>query len=153
MIIGLVALTSTVSCTKEDRNADRNVMDASIAGEWQLTEIKAEGIVISEGLESYLAINADGRFELYQKSGTQTIRFDKFTGTCSYQEGLLSGTYSDGEPWASRYRVTFEEDTLVLTSYNLLEIKKYEKTSIPEDVKENANTITKSGDILCIPIL
>lgn len=148
----------TVSCENPDMEMTGNetetvTIDQSLTGEWELQEILAEGTLVSEGLKCYLLINADGTFELYQQSGTQSLRFDRFTGTCTYEDNLLSGVYSNGMPWGAKYTVSIDADILVLKSYNLLEVQKYKKAAIPEDVKENCNTDTRAEACPCNPIL
>ena len=152
IIIGIAAMVIVpASCQKEEQAV---TMDPSLVGEWHLTEITAEGIVVSEGIDCYLLIASDCTFELYQQSGTQTIRYEKYTGTCTYENEILSGYYSNGKPWGGKYLVSANGENLTLSSYNLLEVQKYKKAVIPEDVKKNANAVhTKSGDILSSPIL
>jgi len=151
LIMSAALIGVAASCQKEDGTS--GLIDSAISGEWHLTEILAEGTVVSEGLDSYLLINMDGTFELYQKSGTQTIRYDRFTGTCTYEDNLLSGVYSNGNPWGSRYTVSLSGNMMTLSSFNLLEVQKYERKAIPENIKKEANTITRSGAVLCAPIL
>ena len=154
IFIGFAAILGlTVSCEKPDMDIETATIDPSITGEWHLQEILAEGTLVSEGLDCYMLINTDGTFELYQKSGTQSLRFDRFTGTCAYENNILSGVYSNGKPWGSKYTVSIEGDILILKSFNLLEVQKYKKTTIPEDVKTNCNTDTRAGAYLCDPIL
>lgn len=151
LIVSATLVGVAASCQKEDGTS--GIIDPAIAGEWHLTEILAEGTLVSEDLDSYLLINIDGTFELYQKSGSQTFRYDRFTGTCAYEDNLLSGVYSNGQPWGSKYSVSLAGDMMTLLSFNLLEVQKYQKMAIPESVKKDANTITRSGAVLCAPIL
>lgn len=152
IIVGMVVLaTLSTSCQKEEQI---QTIDQALVGEWHLTEIKAEGIIINEGLDCYLLIASDCTFELYQQSGTQSVRFEKYTGTCSYVDGLLTGVYNNGKPWGGKYIVDAQGNTLTLSSYNLLEVQTYERKDIPEDVRKNAHEIyTKSGDHFGTPIL
>ena len=104
----------------------------------------------------YLCINADCTFELYQKSGTQSERYEKYTGTCSSENGILSGVYSNGKPWGSKYTFsfTFIVDGMILKSYNLIEVQQYYKVTIPEKVKAEATLVnTKSAVSTGNPIL
>ncbi len=142
---------ASASCQKEEQIL---TMDPALVGEWHLTEIQAEGVIVNEGIDCYLLISSDCTFELYQQSGTQNVRYERYTGTCSYTDGLLTGVYSNGKPWGGKYLVETKGETLILSSYNLIEVQTYKKTTIPEDVKNNANTIhTKSGNLLGTPIL
>lgn len=146
------ALAAFAGCEKSDIKIDLAV-DPELVGEWMLTETVAEGCIITDIPSIYLCINADGSFELYQKSGTQSLRYDKFTGTCSTSDGLLKGTYSTGQPWASVWEYSFTPGGMQLQSFNLLEIDSYERVEIPEDVRKNANEISAKSACDATPIL
>ena len=129
-------------------------IDSHLVGEWKLNEIISEGYNNHDVPEIYLCINADCTFELYQKSGTQSIRFDKFTGTCYTEDGLLTGVYSSGKEWASKWEYFPTVAGITLKSFNLLEENRYVKTESPSEVKENANLVdTKSAYAVSTPIL
>lgn len=149
----LMALTW--SCQKsESGDSNGHGLDMEIVGDWHLSETMSEHNPDIEMPDVYLRINPDGSFELYQKSGTQSLRHDLFTGTCSTKDGILSGTYSSGHPWASKWEYEFVIDGMILTSFNLLEVNRYVRTEIPEDVIKNANRAeTRSSCRSCTPIL
>ncbi len=153
IIIGLAALVfATVSCQKEV-SADKTI-DSAVVGQWHLFGAKAEGESIMQGIDIYLCINADGSFELYQKSGTQEERYDLYTGTCYTQNGILTGVYSDGKPWGGKYTYARTIDGILLKTTNNLEEQKYLSCQIPAQVRENANLInTKSASAAGSPIL
>ena len=146
------ALAAFAGCEKSDIKIDLAV-DPELVGEWMLTETVADGCVISDIPSIYLSINADGTFELYQKSGTQSVRYDKFTGGCHTSDGLLKGVYSTGQPWASAWEYSFTQTGMLLQSFNLLEIDLYDRVEIPEDVRKNANEITAKSACDATPIL
>ena len=141
-----------VSCNKSETDVQKHLAQ-ELVGEWHLTEAAAEGVVITSDIDIYLAINSDCTFELYQTSGSQSVRYDKFTGICQSSGDILYGEYNSGEPWASRYTFKIDEDILTLKSYNRLEEQKYVKAEIPADIKDNANVITKSAAATLAPIL
>ena len=157
--MGLAALAGlTASCDMlEDGGADNGTVnrtvDTSVVGEWHLSSMTSEGNSDMEMPDIYLRINQDGTFELYQKSGTQALRHDKFTGTCYTRDGILYGKYSTGEAWASKWEYSVTADGLTLRSFNLLEINIYIKTAIPDDVVENAYEIYAKSQGSCTPIL
>lgn len=142
---------ATVSCQKET-STDKTV-DQVVVGEWHLASAKAEGVSILQDVDIYLCIHADCSFELYQKSGTQEIRYDLFTGTCFTEGGVLTGVYSDGKPWGGVYTYTKTSDGLLLKTTNNLEEQSYVGCQIPAEVKENANINTKSVSVSGSPIL
>ena len=151
ILIGFAALiAAAASCTKEDAIPMQSV-DSALATEWQLVETKAEGTVVAEEMSVYLCINLDGTFELFQKSPDQTVRYDKYTGTCTSKDGILTGVYSDGTSM-NKWMYTCTAESLTLQSYNLVEVQKYKKATIPAEVRENAN-ITKSDAANGCPIL
>ena len=153
IFIGLAALvTAAASCQKEETAAKQEI-DQDLAAEWELIETKAEGTVVAADMSVYLCINTDGTFELFQKSAGQTVRYDRFTGKCWSADGIVNGTYSDGTGWASKWMYSFTADGMTLQSYNLLEVQKYKKTTIPAEVRNNANDITKSEAASGSPIL
>lgn len=122
------AIVCAVSCRKEEKkinNAD------TIIGEWHCTP---------EGLEAdiYVAFDADGEFELYQKVGEGRHRH--YWGTYGIEGNTLSGTYSDGDPWGSSYSMEFVSDgEMKLTALNGSdEVTTYLREDIPAEVKENA---------------
>ena len=154
ILIGLAALVATaVSCKKEEVVV-KNEIDQALVAEWELLETKAEGTVVAADMSVYLCIDGDGTFELFQKSAGQTVRYDRFTGNCWSADGIVNGTYSDGTGWASKWMYSFTAEGMTLQSYNLLEVQKYKKTTIPAEVRENANDVlTKSEAASGCPIL
>ena len=151
ILIGLAALVAVAaSCSKEDATPQAGI-DSALEGEWELVETKAEGTVVGQGMSVYLCIHPDGTFELFQKSPEQTVRYDKYTGNCTTKDGILTGVYSDGSSM-SKWMYSCTGENLTLQSFNLLEVQKYKKTTIPADIRENAN-LTKSGAAEGCPIL
>ena len=153
IIIGLAALMlAAVSCQKDD--SAQKVLDPTVVGEWHLVAAKAEGVSILKNVDIYLCIKEDSTFELYQKSGTQKHRYDLFTGTCHIENGVLTGVYSDGQPWGGKYTYAKTIDGILLKTTNNIEVQKYRSCQIPEAVRANANIIdTKSAFTAGSPIL
>ena len=130
------------SCEKVE--IETNNIDGAVAGVWELTEASAEGKPIDQ-YEVFLHLAPEGHFELYQKSGTQT-RYDLFTGTYTTENGIINGVYSDGKPWGGKYTYTVSDENLTLESFNLLEVQKYKRSALPDEVIDNANAVvTKAG--------
>ena len=155
-IVNIFAAFAVIVCAAAscEKNTDlERYVAAELIGEWHLTEATAEGVVISSDMDIYLKISGDCTFELYQKSGSQSVRYDKFTGTCECNGNILTGEYSSGVAWASKYTYNATDGSLVLKSYNRLEEQKYQKAEIPAQVKDNANIITKSAASVLAPIL
>ena len=151
-------ITAVAGCQKMENEKVENEtvtsIDNHLVGEWKLSVMISEGFNNPDVPEIYLCINSDCTFELYQKSGTQSVRFDKFTGTCYTENGLLIGVYSSGEKWASKWEYFTTLAGITLKSFNLLEENRYVKTEIPAEVRENANVVdTKSAYAASTPIL
>ena len=136
------------SCQKEDQAP---TLDKALVGTWHLTGTFVEGTELDADLiDVYLVLNSDCTFEIYQKSGSQTDRYDVYTGTCTAEDGVLNGTYASGDSWGSAYKYRVSGSSLTLSSLDLMEEQEYEKTTLPEDIK--VNTDTKSAEAAA-PIL
>ena len=79
-----------------------------LVGEWHHHSGYEDGSVA----DVYVAFERDGSFRLYQLIGEGRYTF--YSGSWSFEGGLLSGTYEDGCAWASSYRVEFLQDALLL---------------------------------------
>lgn len=106
----------------------------------------------------YLELGTD-RFTLYQQIGNLTSAgYVSYTGTCrmtadSENGTILSGTYSDGEPWAHSYRVESMTDTeLRLVSLDEQIESVYERVVIPDYVKEAPVTLPSRSESV-LPLL
>ena len=145
ILIGLAALVAVAASCKKEEVTTPSEIDSALVGEWQLVETKAEGTLVAEDMSIYLSIETNGAFELFQKSADQTVRYDRYTGTCTSKDGIFTGVYSDGKE-LNKWMYSFTSEGLVLQSYNLLEVQKYKKVEIPADVRENANSILTKSD-------
>ena len=143
-----VAICFTAACQKEEV---KDIVDSAIIGEWHLSTVEVDGAVQKYSYDVYFAINNDGTFELYQKSGTQT-RYTKFTGTCKSEGNQLSGVYSSGTPWGTSYTALVSGGMLVLTTADGVEVQEYTKESLSQEEKLAANISTRSMDEIA-PIL
>ena len=136
------------SCQKEEQGP---ALDKALVGTWHLAETVVDGETLDSKLaDVYLVLNSDCTFALYQKTGSQTDRYDLFTGECSSKDGILSGTYASGDSWGSSYKYKVSGASLTLTSSDLMEEQIYDKESLPEGIKVNADT--KSTETT-VPIL
>lgn len=148
-----VMVIAAVSCSKPDFDLPAKTVDQKLVGEWHLVGMKADGEYVGQDTDVYLAISEYGSFELYQKTGSQAVRYDRYTGNCWTEDGILTGVYSDGKPWGARYEYAKTIDGFTLKSYNLLEDQKYVKTVIPEEVRTNANPVGTKSAASGTPIL
>lgn len=151
-IIIVLAAAVCMSCTKEDIVEIRQMEPAAV-GEWHLIEETCEGQDVPTLAEVYLCIKSDCTFELYQKTGTQT-RFFLYTGSCYSEDGNLIGEYSDGTAWGSAYQVTYDDDRLILSSKDKMGKMIFEKKSLADEEKKNADIALRSSQNgFVLPIL
>jgi hypothetical protein len=98
--------------------------------------------------EVYIDFKADYSFEIYQKVGEG--RFRRYDGTYAVAEDIVTGEYSDGEDWGCSYTASFEADgeVLVLTAdeKGRGEVCRYEKASLDQKEKDEADVVTKADD-------
>ena len=154
IITGLaVMVMAAVSCSNQDMELPAKTVDPALVGEWHLAGMKADGEYIGQDTDVYLVISEYGSFELYQKTGSQEMRYDRYSGNCWTEDGILTGVYSDGKPWGSRYEYAKTFDGFLLKSYNLLEEQKYVKAVLPEEVRTNANPVGTRSAASGSPIL
>lgn len=127
------------SCQKE---APAPSLDSSLVGQWHLVSIMADDTELDNSLmDIYLVLNSNQTFELYQMTGNQESRYDLYTGTCTSEEGILSGIYANGSSWGTEYEYEVTGgSTLTLTSSDGQETQVYEKSSLPEGMKVNHDT-------------
>ena len=143
IILTITAVCIAVSCQKEDQAP---TLDKALVGTWHLAETTVDGTELEEkAADVYLVLNADCTFALYQKTGSQSDRYDLYTGVCSAEDGILSGTYESGDSWGSSYKYKVTGNTLTLKSSDNLEEQVYTKASLPTNIK--VNTATKVEDL------
>lgn len=153
LFAGIMALLCMTSCSKETSDTEpARKVSANVTGQWHLIEELCEGIQVKDGADVYLYVNADCTFELYQKSGTQT-RFTRYEGICYSDGDRLIGEYSDGTPWGAEYSVSFDGEHMILKSHDKLSIQRYEKKSMSEEDRNNADMAVKSASDIILPKL
>lgn len=106
-----------------------------LAGEWMLSSWA--GATSMSG-KIYMELTDQNQFTLYQNIDTQGFR--QFRGTYSLLgvEGttVLLGSYDDGTPLQDDYKVEVEGDRLTLTAQLSGDVSVYERTTIPDWVKD-----------------
>lgn len=125
-IIYLLVLVGVLAACKPEAE----VLD--ISGEWRLTDMTLTKSVQlgDQTIEIYIAFKQDNTFDLWQFLGAG--RYEKFTGTWTLAEDILTGKYSDGSQWGNVYRVSLKNDTLTLeATENSSDVYTYTRTTIP----------------------
>ena len=128
----LAAVLMIAGCKKDGGKS----LDQTILGEWHSTSTSVNGDI-------YLSFSEDKTYELYQKIGEGAYRL--YRGTWNIEEGILTGKYNDGEPWAASYDASVQDKTLTLTSKNdAAEVSTYTACEIPEEVRTGCEVVVKS---------
>lgn len=129
-----VAIIALVGCEKEGGKDQEHT--CVVCGQWRGEELSAEvGI--------YMDFLCNGTFELYQKLDNGV--FELRRGKWNLEAGELSGTYNDGEAWATSYKATVSEETLTLVAQSEGgETNRYKKCEIPAAIKDNCEVIVRS---------
>lgn len=149
-IFGLVLLSvlTVVSCSKKADDGDDGEVTLLSDG-WKLVSWNGHTEIAGS---IYLQLESDGTFALYQQVGDlATAGYRKFTGTYRIEDDeatgqVMSGTYSDGTPWAASYLLesrTSEELRLRALPENIVSV--YARIVIPEYVKLSPVTVSSRG--------
>ncbi len=133
-----------VACGGSSENDVDSYDYTKISAEWKLTEWAD----MPADMDVYIAFETNQTFTMYQQ--TETVRFVKYNGTYSVKGDVISGKYSDGKPWGSSYILSFKGESMTLVSKtDVAEVNVYTKTTIPAEVKEEAesNVASKSNEV------
>lgn len=145
-IFAIVAL-ALVGCEKKPNSGNNNNngntgADVEFVGEWKLMEWNNE---VPEFMV-YIAFNKDNTFEIYQQ--VWSLDYELFKGTYKVSGDIVTGTYDNGNVWASGYKYAVEKGKLMMYSQENQSVKSvYEKCEIPEEVKTEATT-TRSSEVV-----
>ena len=145
----IVLLGLTTACSKEPA---AKTLDGALVGEWHKIEVLYDGEETEIPVDVYLVLNKDCTFVLYQKFlGTNDKdqdaqdRYTRFTGTCKFENNVLSGTYASGKDWNESYYAEVVGDQLQLTTSDYLEVQTYRKEALSATEKANAAISTKAA--------
>uniref|UniRef100_UPI00405755F4 hypothetical protein n=1 Tax=Alistipes sp. TaxID=1872444 RepID=UPI00405755F4 len=109
--------------------------EGKICGEWVMTKHADKETEI----QVYIAFNEDSSFDLYQR--VYSVVWLHYKGTFTLEGTTLSGVYSDGKAWGSRYTVSYAEapNRIRLTSLdNKSEVAIYTEQAIPEYILDES---------------
>lgn len=129
-----VALLLFTGCREKDE------VQHSIVGEWHFSDEES-----GQDIDIYVSFSIDFTFEMYQKIGEGAHRYYK--GAYEVDRDYVTGTYSDGTPWASDYYVSFHEGDMIMKSaqdegYSIT----YKREKIPAEVRDHCVVATKSSE-------
>lgn len=139
--VALASLALLSGCSKSDDgggNGGGNG-DGSVIGQWHLVSWSA-----LSSADVYLSFSETGAFEIYQR--VYSPSYVHYNGSYSFDKGVLSGLYSDGNPWGSSYKVTFQSNgtQMTLTSATSSgDVAVFVQSTIPDEIL--------SGDLTSSP--
>lgn len=99
----------------------------AIAGTWHLTLWSGS----EPSFQVYMSITEEGSLTLWQR--IDSYSWEVFSSVVNYENGMISGVYSDGVVWADSYIVSMEDDAMTWTSvYDSTDVSTYTRESLPE---------------------
>lgn len=136
------------SCETPDNggtgNGGGNSVAKDIVDEWALVSWSDTDPVFNV----YVDFNEDGTFEMYQQ--VYSLTYELYSGNYAVMDGVLNGSYYDGEAWKCGYTATVDVDENGVKRLTLLSQEEpnitsiYTAKAIPEEVKVEA-TETRSA--------
>lgn len=113
-LLGLIL--SSASCNSGLIDPKEIKKKTNVVGNWELIDITKSVQIGDATIVVYIEFRENFTFSLSQQMGTG--RFKSYSGTYAVEEGILSGKYSDGTPFATTYKVERNENILNLTTQN-----------------------------------
>jgi hypothetical protein len=99
----------------------------ALAGDWHLTQWR--GSVPS--FDVYLSITEDGVVTLYQRMDSRL--WETYYSSVSFDQGIISGVYTDGVSWGASYYVTAEGDTMTwIDTADSGDVSVYTRCTLPD---------------------
>lgn len=148
ILAATIAILAIASCKKNNPIQDEEWSSVgSVTGTWHMSSWT--------GLTSadiYVSFNDNGTFDLYQRLYSPV--YEHLTGSWTLNEGLLSGTYEDGEPWHADYNVLIRStgNEMILTAtYNADDKATYVKAEIPDEILSGDLCLKSEGNAATAP--
>lgn len=110
--------------------------EGTVVGSWHLLSWNT-----LSAADVYVSFDAAGRFDLYQR--LYTPLYEHYTGSYTYIDGRLAGTYDDGEPWGGTYLVSFASggQRMTLTrDTDAEDVALFGQASIPDEIRSEATS-------------
>lgn len=115
ILVSLILFSACGNNKKPDPAVEKQ--KTNVVGSWELMDIVTKSPQIGDAtIVVYLEFKEDSTFTLSQQIGEG--RFKNLEGTYEVQNGILSGTYSDGTTFGTQYKVERTENILNLTTQN-----------------------------------
>ena len=104
-----------------------NADTSDIAGDWHLTQWRGS----EPSFDVYLSITDNGVVSLFQRLTTH--EWQTFFSAVGYENGVISGEYTDGVKWGSSYYVEVNGDSMTWTSTtDNSDISVYTRCTLPD---------------------
>lgn len=140
--VAFASLALMAGCSKSDGDGNNNDKKedgkGTVVGQWHL--VSWSNLTAAD---VYLSFTETGAFEIYQR--VYSPEYVHYDGTYAYDNGVLSGIYSDSKSWASNYNVSFNADgtQMKLTSVTSSDdVSVYEQATIPDEILSGELTST-----------
>jgi hypothetical protein len=112
----------------------------ALAGDWHL--VKWRGA--EPGFDVYLRITEDGVVSLFQR--IESRLWSTYFSTVAYENGVISGVYTDGVAWGDTYYVALEGDEMTWTSTSdSADISVYRRCTLPDMTNPEIRVVSESG--------
>lgn len=112
---------------------------SALAGTWHLNEWRGA----APSFDVYLSISADGVVTLWQR--IESREWELFYSTVGYENGIISGEYTDGVAWSTSYSVLLEGDKMTWTATaDSTDISVYTRSNLPEGLPTTATEATRT---------
>ncbi len=100
---------------------------SDIAGTWHLTQWRGA----EPSFDVYLSITEDGIVTLWQR--IESREWQRYYSTAVIENGVISGTYTDGVAWGASYNVTLGNETMTwVNTADSGDISVYTRAELPE---------------------
>ena len=98
-----------------------------LAGDWHLTSWRGA----EPSFDVYLNISTDGIVSLWQRMTSR--RWETYYSCVGYENGIISGEYTDGVAWSTSYIVTIDGDTMTWVDIaDSTDVSIYTRCTLPD---------------------
>lgn len=112
----------------------------ALAGDWHLAMWRGA----EPGFDVYLSITEDGVVSLFQR--IESRLWSTYFSTVAYENGVISGVYTDGVAWGDTYYVALEGDEMTWTSTSdSADISVYRRCTLPDMTNPEIRVVSESG--------
>ena len=112
---------------------------SDLAGSWHLTKWRGA----EPSFDVYLSISEDGVVTLWQR--IESREWELFISVVGFENGIISGEYSDGVAWSTSYSVALGDNTMTwIDTADSTDISVYTRSELPDTLPSTATATTRS---------